>query len=447
MAKKQLSGALKLTDLNDFISPSQACIKPVEIPKSEQQVSQIVTDIDGGYQVLQSGEKRKLEKAQISLADCLACSGCVTSAETVLISQQSLDEFMSVLNANEKRIVVTLSPQTIAAIAAHFRISLQQAAGKISSLLKEKGAVCVFDAASASAFSLIEVQKDFLKRLEGKSQAGMIPLLTSECPGWICYAEKTHGADVLPYITCVKSPMQIMGSLVKKYAISKFETSAERVYHLAIMPCYDKKLEASRDDFLDDILHTRDVDCVLTSGELLTFIQEHAADFVSSTEAPLDQIASCVGDLQMLYGWKGSSGGYLEYVLRATAKQLYGLDVHEIEYKQGRNSDVKVATIEVGGEVKLRFATAYGFRNIQTIIRKLKMGKSDYDFVEVMACPSGCLNGGGQITPTAPETNKDLLSRLESIFHERTLQHPEENPLIGPIYDWIGGSPGSDAAR
>eukprot|EP00744_Colponema_vietnamica_P017073 GILI01023971.1.p1 GENE.GILI01023971.1~~GILI01023971.1.p1 ORF type:complete len:234 (+),score=69.35 GILI01023971.1:95-703(+) len=151
-------------------------------------------------------------------------------------------------------------------------------------------------------------------------------------------------------------------------------------------------------------------------------------------------------ELSVFYGpvaRMGGSDGYLEFIFRRAALVLFGVDLppsQPLEYKQGRNADFKEVTLTVDGEVKLRFAAAYGFRNIQNLIRKMKRGQGEYHFVEVMACPGGCLQGGGQIKPPADKKPRELLEELEVLFHnsDRLVRAPEDNPIARRVYlDWI----------
>eukprot|EP00123_Amoebidium_parasiticum_P002321 comp13577_c0_seq2/m.9166 comp13577_c0_seq2/g.9166 ORF comp13577_c0_seq2/g.9166 comp13577_c0_seq2/m.9166 type:complete len:301 (-) comp13577_c0_seq2:195-1097(-) len=279
-------------------------------------------------------------------------------------------------------------------------------------------------------------------------------MLASACPGWVCYAEKTHGDYVLPYISSTKSPQQVMGNIVKDYLSRCLGKSRnDEVYHIAVMPCYDKKLEASRQDFYNDIYSTRDVDCVITTGEVERMFEEKNVDFKGLAGYPLDTVASLANKTSVppefeFYGHAGGgSGGYLECTFRHAAKELFGVEVGPIEYKVGKNKDFREVTLEVNGEVVLRFAAAYGFRNIQNLVQKIKRGKSPYDFVEVMACPSGCLNGGGQIKAASPDQSKDLLAHVTKLYQSVPEVHPESDPTVQMLYsDWLGG-PGSDLAR
>ncbi|XP_063046758.1 cytosolic Fe-S cluster assembly factor narfl [Engraulis encrasicolus] len=441
------SGVLQLTDLDDFITPSQECVKPIKVEKKQgRSLAKIQIEDDGNYfQVNQDGRKQKLEKAKITLNDCLACSGCITSAESVLITQQSHEELFRVLRQNKSGgdqqvvVVVSVSPQSRASLAAHYGLSSSDAGRRLTSFLKSLGVHYVFDTSFSRNFSLLESQREFIQRFQRKEDdKKALPMLASACPGWICYAEKTHGEFILPYISTTRSPQQMMGSLVKNYFAEQQGVSAQRIYHVTVMPCYDKKLEASRPDFYLSEAETREVDCVITSGEVLKMLEEEGVSLSDVEAAPLDPMFSHVCGDEFLSHAGSGSGGYLHHTFIHAAKELFGEDVKELTYKTLKNKDFQEVTLERDGEVLLRFAATYGFRNIQNLVQKLKRGKSPYHFVEVMACPSGCLNGGGQLKPQQEQSNKELLQRVEELYQVEQSAAPQEEACVAQLYHtWL----------
>nr|XP_032606910.1 cytosolic iron-sulfur assembly component 3 isoform X2 [Taeniopygia guttata] len=448
----RFSAALQLTELDDFIAPAQECIKPVKVQKNPTKAAaRIRIEADGSYfQVNQDGEAEKLEKAKITLNDCLACSGCITSAETVLVRQQSHEELCKVLALNkaaaaheQKLVVVSVSPQSRASLAARCKLGLLETAQKLTTFLK--GVHHVFDTTFSRNFSLLESQQEFVRRFHKQAEdKKALPMLASACPGWICYAEKTHGSFIIPHISTTKSPQQVMGSLVKGYFAEQQHLPPDRIYHVTVMPCYDKKLEASRPDFFNQEYQTRDVDCVITTGEVLKLLEQEGVSLSDLDPAPLDtMLGRAAEELSSHRG--GGSGGYLEHIFRHAARELFGVHVASIHYKPLRNKDFQEVTLERDGEVLLQFALAYGFRNIQNLVQKLKRGKCPYHYVEVMACPSGCLNGGGQIKLEG-ESSKEELQQVERLYESLRAEIPEENQAVRELYEhWLGGW-GSDRA-
>lgn len=329
----------------------------------------------------------------------------------------------------------------------------------------------------AKDFSLMESGKEFMKRYQSNDST-LTPMLSSACPGifklnegWICYAEKTHG-QVLPLIDSTKSPQQIMGCLIKYYIGNQLGLSPEKIYHVAVMPCFDKKLEASRNDFYSDIYRTRDVDCVITTGELEHMLIDQNINIRTCPEissANMYPIANFsfnpLESSSMIYRSEGSSsGGFLSYILRFAAYHIHGITLspddvtfgtHGVSILVGRNSDFTeiLFTPPNSNQATLKFAYCYGFKNLQTVIRKIKpkaggprRAKSEtitkYDFIEVMACPSGCINGGGQLKPEEKEigTNSDwILQAQKSFFENAELRTPDSNPAVELLYQkWLG---------
>jgi iron only hydrogenase large subunit-like protein len=454
----RFSGVLQLTDLDDFITPSQECIKPVQIEKTKTSTgAKITIQDDGSYlQVDRDGAMQKLQKVEISLSDCLACSGCITSAESVLVTQQSQEEILRVFEENKalkneggsgaaKLIVVSLSVQPILSIAAHYGLAVNDCAAKLVTYFKNLGADMVVDITLADDFALLESQREFIRRFRATESDGVknvIPMLASSCPGWVCYAEKTHGSYILPYISTTKSPQQIMGSLIKHWVGHNLGDRA--IYHVTLMPCYDKKLEAAREDFFNSETQSRDVDCVLTAIELQQMLEKEGCSLENLEKSAfsqpwlLKQDADVAAALTRHVG--SGSGGYSDHIFRYAAKELFGVDVDEVTYHNLRNPDFREAILEREGKVLLRFAIANGFRNIQNLVQKLKRGKSQYHYVEVMACPSGCLNGGAQIRPKDGIAHKELTTELENLYASLPLKPPEEDKTVRELYEgWLGG--------
>ncbi|KAF8798712.1 iron hydrogenase [Phlegmacium glaucopus] len=478
------SGALTLTDLNDFISPSQACIKPVEQTNAEPEEkglgaasTEIRIDSTGAYFEVAAHNQthpshvpsKKLTQAQISLNDCLACSGCITSAESVLITLQSHTEVLNFLESNGDSSspnyqipVISIAPQSLASLAASLSASLPSTSETVVTSLQVLrriqvfcrdvlGFAYVFDTTFARHLALQEHVEEFLERKE-KDASGIeaqLPMLASACPGWICYAEKAH-AEMLPFIARTKSPQQVMGTLVKEWMATHWGKKPQEIYHVSVMPCYDKKLEASRQDFYNDLYSTRDVDCVITTGELELMMREKAWDFSIPVVGELEGIFRQSGEKSMnlpeLLPHPGtSSGSYLHSIMHQLQSKSAVPLIHSV--KTIRNTDYEEhILIDGAGKMVFKGAKCYGFRNLQNVVRKVgkergvrtgvgaagrlagrsgvmrrggvdERGKEkNYDYVEVMACPGGCVNGGGQLKPGA---TRSLSVRDEENYERR----------------------------
>ena len=498
------SGAVKLSSssLNDYIAPSQACIIPLSSDGNK-----LLNDVndagegDGGEILLRAkrGAENKNTKRfvfepakedfskdgkstiKVSLSDCLACSGCVTSAETVLMEQQSVEEFLGQNFSSEgnqplggthdrgrgrrrKRLVVTLSPQSTASLAVKYSVKYEEMLEKMCGFFKTHfNARAVCSSTEARAASRARYAKEFTERKSKSS--GLLPMIASACPGWVCYAEKTENAlrDV-NLLAKAKSPQAIAGTFAKKgrrAAFSEDTEEEEEAYHVSVMPCFDKKLEASRREFKtkregdvlgqgkdDDVDSVNETDCVLTTTEVVELLEKkcNIVDEAGVRSLPSAKIDSMFAswfrtedmmdveedeqeDALLPPAFAATSGAYLEYVFRKAARDLYGVDLRgkDLEYKTLTNADMREVELKIEGEVKLKFLLAYGFRNVQNVTRALKREPNKWDFVEMMACPSGCANGGGQVPPKQSYLNAKLLKRVEEAYMEGEIESERRN--------------------
>ncbi|KAF9250082.1 hypothetical protein DTO027I6_278 [Penicillium roqueforti] len=488
-----MSAILSADDLNDFISPGVACIKPVEtLPPKDTKNQEDAYEVTTEDKV----QPEDLPPAQISLTDCLACSGCVTSAEAVLISLQSHAEVLNTLDAHPeiplkhehhgvivnntedsgegKIFVASVSPQVRASIATTYGISEKEAGYMINQLLSGpqglrsggtygNGFTWVVDTNAMREAVLVLTADEVSDSLnsEDSTTAGQSddslpkrPILSSACPGWICYAEKTH-PFILPHLSRLKSPQALSGTFLKTVLSKSLGVHPSRIWHLAVMPCFDKKLEASREELTDvswrqgdstssETQPVRDVDCVITARELLSLASSRGFSLSNLPLQPLPLSFTppfpekTLGSLLSLKRSRaeqtlaaGTSGGYLHQVLMTFQARNSG---SKLVINRGRNVDVvEYVLMSQEGQTILKAARYYGFRNIQNLVRKLKPARvsrlpgakpaarpvarpaagrrqpisrnavstsssgSDYAYVEVMACPGGCTNGGGQI--------------------------------------------------
>lgn len=474
-----MSAILSADDLNDFINPGVSCIKPVETLPQQQPAEESLASANG-YEVTTEEKVNSgtvAPPAQISLTDCLACSGCVTSAEAVLVSLQSHGEVLDTLDrfqelkigsegvlptaslqdsGNEAKVfVASVSPQARASLAATYNVTEKEAGFMVNQLLSGQnglrsggkngsGFAWVVDTNAMREASLVAAADEVEQSLHALEEGQKKPIITSACPGWICYAEKTH-PHILPHLSKLKSPQALTGVMLKSVLAKQFGISPQNVWHLAVMPCFDKKLEASRGELTSHSWHgqegdaVRDVDCVITARELLMLAESRDISFPGLPKCPVSrELTPTFPDAAIsehLFGRPrgqkrkreeaaavGTSGGYLHHILKTKQAHYPG---SQIKAERGRNSDVaEYSIIDTEGQSVFKAARYYGFRNIQNLVRRLKppkvsrmpgatgrkMGVSrrpngataggnenQYAYVEVMACPGGCTNGGGQI--------------------------------------------------
>lgn len=419
----KLSSALLVADVNDFLTPSQACVLPLEggaIAEPEGSVlAPIVSKPSTSRDDSNGNGADKGKKATITLSDCLACSGCVTSAETVLLSTAHLERLrvarISALPESraEHYAIAALSQQAVAALAVRYQLPLATCARKLAAFLRTH---CHFDAvvdlSRARALAHAEGAVEFLTR----HRAGLLPLVCSACPGWLTYAEKTLSESMLEHVSEVRSPQAVFARWAR--------TTHERPLWLAtVMPCHDKKIEAARPEYEDE------VQCVLTTEEVRYLLEQQEYDLATGPHHDLLDTYSLVpGDFGASIG--SGSGGYADYILHVAARDILGLQLeHPVKWvKASRSGDMRSVVLEHQGQ-KLRFACAYGFRSLQSLLRKMRRGTCEYDYIELMACPGGCNNGGGQIPPQPPpdavadgralkSVGAELLQQVESAYFQ-----------------------------
>ncbi|XP_037666628.1 nuclear prelamin A recognition factor isoform X2 [Choloepus didactylus] len=377
------------------------------------------------------GEFHKLADARIFLSDCLARGSCLTPEEGVRVAQQSAKDFFRVLNLNKKCdtskhrvLAVSVCPQSLPYFAARFSLGVTDASRRLCGFLKSLGVHYVFDMTIAADFSILESQREFVRRYRQHREEGRaLPMLTSACPGWVQYAERVLGDPITPHLCTAKSPQQIMGSLVKDYFARQQNLPPGKIVHVVVAPCHDRKLEALREDPYPALQGSPAVDCVLTSGEIAQMMDQSD---LPVTEASVDTLFGDLKEDEVRRHDGAGSDGYLVHVFRHAAKELFGEDVEGVTCRALRNKDFQEATLEKNGEVLLRFAAAHGFRNIQNMILKLK---------------KGCLNGKGQAQAEDRQADRALLQQMEGIYAGIPVRPLETSEQVRRLYqEWLEGA-------
>lgn len=444
-----LSNALRVTDLNDFLTPSVECVLPLgggAFPESTSDVAKPLRVEPAGSVLapiipVKDLQNDKPLKAKITLSDCLSCSGCVTSAETVLLSTENLDQLKKVLfleNGQDKNrtTVAAISQQVAASIAVHYGIGLQETARKLSTFLRENcGFDRVVDVSLARHLSLIESAAEFLDRY----RKGKKLTITSACPGWLTYAEKTQEPKLLDYISVVRSPQAMLHFLAK----ALMPKEKRNMWICSIMPCHDKKLEANRDEFVSnsaDGLREREVACVITAGEIVQLMNERSFNIMDADEGYFDMPFGQPASVKFGVAVGSGSGGYADYILRVAAEELLGVQLpfgHIEMKKESKSGDLQSLRItDESGQKQLHFAKAYGFRSMQSVLRKIRRGECTYNYIELMSCPGGCTNGGGLLEMKNDAESMKMSLKQQSKEHtkkvmEQFLQAP---PISRPIH-------------
>ena len=364
--------------------------------------------------------------------DCTQCGQCIKSCPTGAIHEvYHLNQVIHELRDPKKHVVVQIAPAVRVTIGELFGekpgINFE---GQLVTALKKIGFNKVFDTNFTADLTIMEEGSELIERLRtGKN----LPLITSCSPGWINYAElKQH--NILENISTCKSPQQMFGALSKTYYADQEKLKKETIVSVSVMPCTAKKFEAVRSEMKDD------VDFVLTTRELAKLIKSYSIDFVNLEKTQFDAPFGISTGAAAIFG---SSGGVMEAALRTAYELITGEVLESIDFKMVRGlTGTKEATIKILDQ-EINIAIVSGLENAKQLLKN----KDNYHFIEVMACPGGCLNGGGQPLHT---DSKVLMQRMEGIYNidkSRNIRQSHKNPAIQKIYAEFLGSPLSDKSH
>ena len=370
---------------------------------------------------------------------CVNCGQCVQACPVgALTVHEEEDVVWDVIEKGGKEVVAQVAPAA--------RITLAEAlgedpgvvsTGRLVTALKQMGFHKVFDTNFTADLTIMEEGTELLGRLENH---GVLPMITSCSPGWIKFCE-TFYPELIPNLSSCKSPQAMFGALLKTYYADKIGKKPEDIYSVSIMPCTAKKFEAKRPELGRD--GYADIDIVLTVQELARMIRSHGIDFENLEETPFDDpfgLGSGAGEIF------GATGGVMEAALRTvyeivTEKPLASLDFHEVRGFEG----IKTATVQMG-DTAVNVAIAHGLGNARKLMDAVKEGKARFHFIEVMACPGGCIGGGGN-----PVKNwKKMEHRVQAVYNtdlHLPLRKSHENPAVKQLYHDFLGKPNSTIAH
>lgn len=492
------SSAVKIDQLNDYLNLGEECVLPVKRDGDSYEVklkekSKKPNTLTPA--TLDKGSNRVL----VGLSDCMSCSGCLTSAEEIILKDRGYEDIAERIKEAELA-AVSIAPQTAFMFAATYNVSHTTAFRRLAYFLKQLGAKRVYDLSLGEAVALHESKSEFHNAVMAslhpasreKLQNGLtiapediryntteplMPIIAGHCPGWTVYAEKTLKKEIVGKISKVASSQQIQGALIKTltyletaakqtdtwfehtnallagrytginktlaclYAYARqMNTKFPRIYHVTTAPCYDKKIEALNSQLEFDFTNiygiigdhekadnVKPVDDVISTGDLKRLMEHYNVDFRTLPEAESDQVFT--NQMAFLYskifdqdvaisdtGCKtyirpganhSQSGGFAEEIMKFAAETVLRTNSTP-EFVQTLNSDYKEAVLKLDGKAVMKFVIAYGFRNIQNMIKNIKKNDAECPiaYIEVMACPGGCFNGAGQIIgPPEPATN------------------------------------------
>ena len=384
-------------------------------------------------------------ESDLADAPCVACGQCVAVCPTgALHEREEIDNVRDAINDPEKVVVVAAAPAVRAAIGEEFGYPIgTNTEGKMFTAMRMLGFDKVFDVNFGADLTIMEEANELLHRVK---EGGTLPMFTSCSPGWIRYVEYYY-PELIPNLSSCKSPMQMFGATVKTYWAQKEGIDPKNIYVVGVMPCTAKKFEKTRDD--ENASGYPDIDAVLTTRELAKMIKNSG---ILYNELPDGTFDNPLGEFTGAGVIFGATGGVMEAALRTAAEKLTGKPLDNVEFKQVRGiKGIKEAEYDLNG-TKVKVAVASGLTNAKELCEKIKKGECDYTFVEVMCCPGGCVNGGGQPIQSAYTRRQvDLRSkRAKALYDEdkkAKIRKSHENEAVMALYKEFFGEPGSHKAH
>jgi len=367
---------------------------------------------------------------------CVKCGQCIMVCPTgALMEKPNLQGVIEALNNPALHTVVQFSPAVPASIAEDLGLKANKdILNLLRAGLKKLGFRQVFDTAFAADINIMEVAAELMERLNNKEN---LPLFTSCCPSWVKYIEDIR-PGFLHNLSTTRSPQQIMGRVIKNYIASSAGHSPENVFVVSVMPCTAKKYEANKDLLKDG--KNRAVDAVLTTRELVKLFHLLGIDFNNLEPEPTDTAFSLCSSAGKLYG---ISGGALEGILRSyhfmvTGQEMSPLKISDLRGLKGK----KEAKVKIGKQV-INVMAISGLANIKTLLAEIEAGRDDIHLVEFMACPFGCINGGGQRIGSDEKSLKNRMKVLYDMDEEEMIKVAHKNPILSELYDKFLGKPNS----
>ena len=377
--------------------------------------------------------------------NCTFCGQCIEACPTgALHEKESIDDVWVKLKDKDTYVVVQTAPAVRVALGEEFGMEIgKNVTGKMVTALKRLGFDKVFDTNTGADFTIMEEANEFIQRM---NKGGVLPMITSCSPGWVKYIEMNY-PELLPHLSTCKSPHQMFGALIKTYYSEKQGIDPNKIYVVSIMPCIAKKFERQRNEMKNNGLF--DVDCVITTRELARMIKQANIEFNNLEDSCFDvPMGEATGAAAIF----GTTGGVMEAALRTAQDTLTGKDLAKIDFEQVRGGEgIKKATVNIAGN-DIKVIAASGLKNAEEILEQIKNQKADYQFVEIMACPGGCVMGGGQPIKSSKirstiDVRQKRADALYSIDEKATIRKSHQNPVVQKIYKEFLEKPGSHKAH
>lgn len=378
--------------------------------------------------------------------NCLLCGQCVAACPVDALSEKShMDRVKDALADQEKHVIVAMAPSVRTAMGELFKMGYGvDVTGKVYTALRELGFDKIFDINFGADMTIMEEATELIQRIK---TGGPFPMFTSCCPAWVRQVENYY-PNFIEHLSSAKSPQQIFGTASKTYYPQVADVDPKNVFTVTIMPCTAKKYEADRPEMENDGI--RNIDAVITTRELAKMIKDAKIDFAKLEDSEADP---AIGEYTGAGAIFGATGGVMEAALRTAKDFVEGKDLENIEYEQVRGlAGIKEATVEIGGE-NYNVAVINGASSLFDFMKSGKVNEKEYHFIEVMACPGGCVNGGGQPHVNASDRlTMDIRSVRASVLYNQDKnvlkkRKSHENGALNKMYETFMGEPGHGKAH
>lgn len=376
---------------------------------------------------------------------CVSCGQCIAVCPTgALYEKDCINDVLAAIADPAKHVIVQTAPAVRAGLGEAFDLPIgTNVEGKMAAALRRLGFDKVFDTNFSADLTIMEEANEFLGRVQN---GGILPMITSCSPGWIKYCEH-YFPDMTDHLSSCKSPQQMFGAIAKSYYAEKMDIKPEDIVSVSIMPCTAKKFEIGRDDQAAN--GVPDVDFSMTTRELGRMIKRAGIRFLDLPDEEFDAPLGLGTGAAVIFG---ATGGVMEAALRTAVETLTGEELISLDFTEVRGIEgIKEAVYHVAG-MDVKVAVASGLGNAKKLLDKVKAGEADYHFIEIMGCPGGCVNGGGQPQqPGSVRNNVDIRALRAQVLYDSDKNNPirksHENPAIKELYDTYLEKPGSKKAH